>query len=85
MVYLNEVSERRKKKDLLFEERSDEFLFQRNRRRQIFPVVRRPSRIFQRASSATEGNALRLSCFMSRTVRFQKLEADPFYFSQIKR
>jgi len=26
MVYLNEVSERRKKKDLLFEERSDELL-----------------------------------------------------------
>jgi len=25
MVYLNEASERRKKKDLLFEERSDEF------------------------------------------------------------
>jgi hypothetical protein len=44
MVHLNEVSERRKKKDLLFEERSDEFAFRRNRRRPIFPVVRRPSR-----------------------------------------
>jgi len=44
MVYLNEASERRKKKDLLFEERSDEFAFRRNRRRPIFPVVRRPSR-----------------------------------------